>query len=396
MKKIVMIGHKAVPSREGGVEIVVEELATRMAAAGHEVTLFNRKRKRAKGEKKRTEFKGCKLEEVFTIDKRSLDAIVYAFFATLKARRLARKGRADILHFHAEGPCFFLGLLPKKKRKFKLVVTIHGLDWQRGKWGGFATKVLKKGEENAVKYADEIIVLSENNRKYFKETYGRETTFIPNGVSEPDLLPAEEIGEKWGLKKDSYVLFLARIVPEKGLHYLVRAWKRIAERGATDKKLVIAGGASHSAEYYAEICGLCAGDPSIVMTGFVEGRTLKELYSGAYLYVLPSDLEGMPMSLLEALSYGNTCLVSDIPENAEVARAANGERDCVRLFDHGNEADLEQKLESMLGADEKTHLAPVLPFRWEDVTERTLLVYAGEEIKTEFNSEKDRQGAGTR
>ncbi|MBQ8885931.1 MAG: glycosyltransferase family 4 protein [Clostridia bacterium] len=373
--KIAMIGHKVVPSREGGIEIVVEELATRMTAAGHEVTLYNRKRKRAKGERKRTEFAGCRVEEVFTVDKRSLDAIVYAFFATLKARRLARKGKLDVLHYHAEGPCFFLGLLPKKKRKFKLVVTIHGLDWQRGKWGGFATKILKKGERNAVKYADEIIVLSENNRKYFKETYNRETVFIPNGVREPECLPAEIIRDKWGLERDSYVLFLARIVPEKGLHYLVNAWKRLVERGVTDKKLVIAGGASHSAEYYEGIAKSCEGDPSVLMTGFVEGKTLKELYSGAYLYVLPSDLEGMPMSFLEALSYGNICLVSDIEENAEVAAAANENGRCAYTFKHGDEADLEAKIEALLKAELKTHVAPVLPFRWEDVTERTIEVY---------------------
>lgn len=244
-----MIGHKYVPSREGGVEIVVEELATRMAAQGHEVTLFNRKRKEYPTI---SEYKGCKVKNIFTVNKRALDAIVYAFFATLKARKLLKRRQVDIVHFHAEGPCFFLNLLPGKKRRpgTKVVVTIHGLDWQRGKWGGLATRILRAGERRAVKYADEIIVLSRNNKTYFREMYHRTTKYIPNGIQPPELRPAEIIKEKYGLGMNDYILFLARIVPEKGLHYLIPAWKKVVEQTGTGKKLVIAGGSSHSDEYF--------------------------------------------------------------------------------------------------------------------------------------------------
>ena len=366
--RIVMIGQKYVPSREGGVEIVVEELATRMAEQGHEVTLFNRKRKEYPPI---AEYKGCKVETIFTVNKRALDAIVYAFFATLKARRLLKKRQVDIVHYHAEGPCFFLNLLPKRKKRpgTKIVVTIHGLDWQRGKWGGLATRILRIGERRAVKYADEIIVLSHNNKQYFRETYHRTTKYIPNGIQPPEPRAADIIKKKYGLEMNSYILFLARIVPEKGLQYLIPAWKKVVEQTGTSKKLVIAGGPSHSEVFYDEICKAVKDDKSIIMTGFVEGRELQELYSNAYLYVLPSDIEGMPMSLLEALSYGNVCLVSDIPENTEVIN-----ENCY-VFRRGDIDRLRHQIKKVIGLNLRTHYNMVIPYTWQDVVQQTLEIY---------------------
>ena len=364
--KIVMFGHKYVPSREGGVEIVVENLAKNLVKAGHQVTRLNRKRKQYEHI---GEYCGCKVEEVFTVNNRSLDAIVYAFFATLKVKKLIKKGLVDVVHVHAEGPCNFLGLLPKKEKRHgvKVVATIHGLDWQRGKWGGFASKMIKRGEKKAVRYADEIIVLSENNKKYFAETYGRETTYIPNGVDNPEFLPPQIIKEKYGLSERSYVLFLSRIVPEKGVHYLIDAWKIVKNRMMTDKKLVIAGGSSHSDEYYEEVMKCVEGDDTIITTGLVEGDELKELFSNAYLYVLPSDIEGMPMSLLEASAYGLPRLTSDIPENAEVVDG-NG-----FTFKSGDVNDLVDKLAMLLTG------IPDMPApdirSWDEVTEKTIEVY---------------------
>ena len=366
--KIIMLGHKYVPSREGGVEIVVENLATEMVKKGHSVTLYNRKRKCYKP---MSEYNGIKLESVYTVDKKSLDAVVYSYFATKKAKKEAKNGGADVVHFHAEGPCLFLNKLPKKgKRNYKVVVTVHGLDWQRGKWGGFATKILKKAEKKIVKYADEIIVLSENVKNYFKQTYNRDTVFIPNGVSKPEVTPAEEITKNWGLEKNSYILFLARIVPEKGLHYLIEAWKRVVKETGTDKKLVIAGASSHSDDYFNGIVKSCEGHESIIMTGFVQGKILSELYSNSYLFVLPSDIEGMPMSLLEALSYGNVCLVSDIPENTSVINSS-----CY-TFEKGNIDDLANKLVQILGENISGGGQAEL-CDWEEIAQRTLNLYKG-------------------
>ena len=170
------------------------------------------------------------------------------------------------------------------------------------------------GEKCAAKHADEIIVLSKGVKDYFKETYNRDTVYIPNGVNRPEIKGTNEIEEKWGLKKDSYILYLGRLVPEKGIKYLVEAFKDVK----TDKKLVIAGGSSDTDEFPNELKEMAGDDERIIFTGFVQGEPLDELYGNAYIYTLPSDLEGMPLSLLEAMSYGNCCLVSDIEECTSV------------------------------------------------------------------------------
>lgn len=365
--KITMIGQKYVPSREGGVDVVVENLSVRMAAQGNEVTLYNRRRK---DKPTLTEYKGCKTETVYTVQRRQLDAPLYALGATLRAKKAGKRGEVDVLHFHSEGPCLFLGLLPKReKRNYKIVVTVHGLDWQRDKWKGLGRKVLQFAEEQIVKYADEIIVLSENCQNYFFRRYGVKTTFIPNGVNRAVLRKAELIKEKWGLEKDSFVLFLARIVPEKGLHYLLDAWEIVRKKTGTQKKLVVAGGDSHASKYYAEMMKKVKDDPSVIVTGYVEGQALEELYSNAFLYILPSDLEGMPMSLLEALSYGNRCLVSDIPENTAIVCEDK------YIFPRGNVAKLAERIEELLCSAEEEEAGSVSLHSWEEIVERTMEVY---------------------
>ena len=315
--KIAMLGHKRIPSREGGVEIVVEELASRMCAKGHDVTVYNRKGHHVSGKEneafeyhKKFEYKGIHVITIPTFEKKSLNAIVYSFLATLHVVFHSY----DVVHFHAEGPCSMLPIA-KLFRK-RCVATIHGLDWQRSKWGGFATKFLLFGEKMAAKYADEVIVLSKNVQTYFKETYGRDTNYIPNGIDKQEKVLPKIIMDKYGLQGKDYYLFLARIVPEKGLHYLIEAYGKLD----TDKKLVIAGGSSHTDEYMEQIQNMCKENSDIIMTGFVQGQELEELFSNCYAYVLPSDIEGMPLSLLEAMSYGCTCLVSDIAENLEVVK----------------------------------------------------------------------------
>lgn len=230
-----MIGHKRIPSREGGVEIVVEELATRLVKDNYKVDVYNRKGNNVADKniktKKIKEYKGAKIITIPTINKKGIDALIYSFLATFRALF----GKYDCLHYHAEGSSAMLWLPHIFKKR--IVVTIHGLDWQRSKWGGFASKYIKFGEKCAVKYADEIIVLSKGVQKYFKETYNRETVFIPNGVEKPVMRNPKIIKEKYGLDKENYILFLARIVPEKGLDYLIDAYKNIN----SNMKLVIAG-----------------------------------------------------------------------------------------------------------------------------------------------------------
>ncbi len=369
---IAMLGHKRVPSREGGVEVVVEELSTRMVKLGHKVTLYNRKGHHVAGEefdlKQKGSYKGVRLKYVPTINKRGYAAVTSSFFGAI----MAAFGPYDIVHFHAEGPCAALWI-PKLFGK-RCIATVHGLDHQRQKWGSFASKFILFGEKTAVRFADEIIVLSRNVQEYFKKTYGRDTVYIPNGVSRPVTLNPDLISRKYGLSKDEYFMFLGRLVPEKGVEYLIKAFKELD----TELKLVIAGSGSDTDKYVERLKKLARDDDRIIFSGFVQGRELAELYSNAYTYVLPSDLEGMPLTLLEALSYGNCCLVSDIAECVEVA----GEK--ALTFKKSDVSDLKNKLDYLVRNPEKvqkmrsgaaTYICE--KYKWDTVTEKTLELYRG-------------------
>ena len=366
--RVAMFGQKRL-SREGGIEIVVKELCTRMARDGCQVTCYNRSGHHVSGAEydEKIEYEGIRQKSVLTIEKKGLAAVSSSAFAAL----YSALGKYDVIHIHAEGPAFF-AWLPKMFGK-RVVVTVHGIDWQREKWkSGFGSKFIRQGEKNAVKYADEIIVLSKGVQDYFKKVYGRETNFIPNGVNRPKLRAAEQISEKFGLSKDSYILFLGRPVPEKGIRYLIEAFKQVK----TDKKLVIAGGSSDTDSFERELKDLAKNDERIIFTGFVQGSLLDELYSNAYIYTLPSDLEGMPLSLLEAMSYGNCCLVSDIPECTEVVE------DKALIFKKSDVSDLWEKLQDVCNHPEnvmelKKEAADFIckKYDWDDVVEKTRELY---------------------
>ena len=368
--RIAMLGHKRIPSREGGIEIVVGELATRMVEKGHRVTCFNRRGHHVSGEafdgEKRSEYCGVRLKDVWTLDKKGLAAMTASFSAAI----CAAFGRYDVVHFHAEGPCAMIWL-PRLFGK-RCIATIHGLDHQRAKWGKFASWYIRLGEKCAVRFAHEIIVLSENAKQYFLDTYQRKTVLIPNGITRYERLEALEIKKVFGLVRDSYILFLGRLVPEKGVHYLIEAYKQCK----TDKKLVIAGGTSDSSDYADALLKSVKDDPNIICTGYVQGRVLAELYSNAYVYVLPSDLEGMPLSLLEAMSYGNCCLTSDIPECADVVGEVGV------TFTQANVQDLLDKLEQLCNNPQmvsrfKEQSADYIcgRYNWDEVTRKTLQLY---------------------
>ena len=367
---IVMLGHKRIPSREGGVEIVVEELSTRMVSAGHQVTCLNRGGEHVSGKEfsaaAGSEYKGIRIKTVPSLDRKGLAAMT----ASVTGAVVAAFGPFDVVHFHAEGPCAMLWL-PKLFGK-RCIATIHGLDHMRAKWGRFAKAYIMLGEKCAAKFADEIIVLSNGVQQYFRDVYGRETVMIPNGVTKPELWEADEITAKYGLKKDEYILFLGRLVPEKGITYLIDAFKQLK----TDKKLVIAGGSSDTLSFAQQLRELAAEDERIFFTGFVQGRMLEELYSNAYLYVLPSDLEGMPLSLLEAMSYGNCCVTSDIEECAAVMG------DYGLTFSKGNVEDLRKLLQELCDDPERVQTFQsasseyiTRKYNWDDVTEKTLELY---------------------
>ncbi len=370
VRKIAMIGQKRSPSREGGVEVVVTQLSVRMAKRGYYLDLYNRWGYHVSG-RSFTDESGITYPEIRTLKiptfrNGKLNAIVYTILGTIRALF----GRYDVIHYHAEGPCIMLWL--PKLFGIRVIATIHGLDWQRAKWGNFASKVLKTGEKVAAKYADEVIVLSKNVQEYFKTTYGRDTHYIPNGIEKPNFKEAEQIKDMWCLEKDGYILFLARIVPEKGLHYLIDAYEQLH----TDKRLVIAGGSSNAMEYMEKIRRKASENENILMTDFVQGEILAELLSNAYLFVLPSDIEGMSISLLEAMSYGNCCLVSDINENIEVVE------DMALSFRKGDVQDLKEKLSGLLEDKAKVEAFKqnasgfiTNKYNWDNVIDETLKLY---------------------
>ena len=380
--KIAIIGHKRIPSNEGGIEKGVEQHAVRMAALGHEVHVYNRGGHNVFGkeynQKKLKEYKGVRIITIPTFNN-ALNVPVYSFLATVRAIF----GKYDVISYRASGPCVMIRLA--KLFGIRCVASLHGIDSQRDKWGGFASKYLEFGEKTAATKADVCLVLSRNMKEYIDKKYNADSVLFANGIDKPEILAADTIREKYGLEKDNYILSLGRIVPEKGIHYLINAFKKCR----TDKKLVIAGGAEANKTYYQSLVDAAEDDDRIIFTGFVTGTTIGELYSNAYLFALPSNLEGMANALLEAMSYGNCCLVSDIPENTEVVE------DKAVTFKKGDENDLYLKLCDLLDDPDKVAKYKkeasgyVLErYNWDRIVQQMLELYAGDKEKADKKNKK--------
>ncbi len=307
--KIAMIGQKGIPAVLGGVERHVEELSARLAARGHEVTVFCRPYYTSH----RGQWRGVRLVLLPSIRTKHLDAITHTAFATASALT----GEYDILHYHAIGPSS-LSFLPRMLGK-RVVATVHALDWLRRKWGAGARTFLKIGEVVAARFPNEVITVSRLLQERFRKVHRRETHYIPNGVILGRKRPVKELS-RFGLESGKYVLYLGRFVPEKACHVLVEAFRGLR----TDMKLALVGDTAFSGDYLRSLQDAAKGDSRIVFTGAVQGQLKDEAFSNAALFVLPSELEGLPIALLEALSYGTCVLASDIPENVEALRDGNG------------------------------------------------------------------------
>jgi len=306
--KIAHIGSRGFPGFQAGVEKSLEEICPRLAARGHEVTVYCSDHVSTA----ETVYKRTLLKRMPAIPTKHLETLsrvaVSAWDAIFQ--------KFDIVHFHSIGPALMSFLT--RPAKCKTVVTVHGLDWQRAKWGWAARTALQMGERCSVMFPDHTVVVSKFLKKYYKEQYRRDVSYIPNGVNIEEPLAAAEIKEKWGLDPKSYILFASRLVPEKACHHLIEAYRGLH----TDKKLVIAGASWHSDDYVKRLHELAGGDPGIVFTGWAEGSVMKELYSNAFLYCLPSEIEGLSLALLEAMSFGACPLTSDITENKDVIEDA--------------------------------------------------------------------------
>lgn len=356
-----MIGLKGIPATYGGIERHVEEIGARLVERGHDVTVYCR----TYYTKENGTHHGMKLRRLPSINTKHLDTATHTALSALDA--LLRG--FDIVHFHALGPSAF-SFLPRLRGQ-RTVVTVHGLDWEREKWGPLASAFLKRCEYPALHFPSRTIVVSETLQKYFEEKYLIRPDVIPNGTSLPELRPLNKL-RRHGLTPGGYVLFVGRLVPEKGCHYLMQAYRDVR----SDLKLVLAGGSSFSDGYVETLKEHQSKDPRVVMLDYVYGEALEELWSNACVVVQPSTMEGLSIALLEALSYGRCVLVSDIPENLEVVQ------NCAVSFRSRDVEDLGAKLQSLLDDPARVRSFGGLARRrveekysWERVVEATEIVY---------------------
>ena len=355
-----MIGQKGLPATHGGIEHHVEQLGSRLAALGHEVVVYTRPNY---SDPSITTYKGMTLKSVRSISTKHLDAITHSFLCSLNSRRMP----FDIVHYHAIGPCLTAPLARKRDRR--IVATIHGQDWRRGKWNAAATLALQAAEHMAVTVPDATISVSRTLAEHYAEGGRHGIHFIPNGVSISSERDPQVLGEL-GLEPGEYVVFVGRLVPEKGVHYLIEAWRRL---GST-RKLVIVGDTSFSDDY---VESLLTSEENVLFAGYRYGAELATLFGSAGLFVLPSDLEGLPIVLLESLALGTPVLASDIPPNREIL-GDQGE-----YFRAGDVDDLTGRLRELLPRlpELKARAAGlqagvIAEYDWDRVAKETEQLYA--------------------
>jgi glycosyltransferase involved in cell wall biosynthesis len=361
---VAQLGCRGIPNHRGGVERVIEAVAPRLVALGYQVTVHcaNWSGFRAHW------YKGVRLRYTYSIRSKYFDTFVRSFLATMKELFSS----SNIVHYHGIGsaPLALLARLGGKK----VVVTVHGLDWQRRKWNAFGEGFLRIGELASVRLPHETVVVGLELKRSLDRRYGTDVTYIPNGVEERRQREVKRIAE-FGVGRRDYILFLARLVPEKQCHLLIEAFLGLPNRHGV--KLIIAGAVWHSQSYVASLRELAGNDSSISFTGEVDEEVLEELYSNCYAYVLPSEVEGMSLSLLDAMAFGTCIVASDIPANAEVVG------DSGLLFRTGSVADLRGKLEEILSDPERAETCRTAAlqrmsteFNWDKIVQQWDGLYA--------------------
>jgi glycosyltransferase involved in cell wall biosynthesis len=370
--RIAMVGQKGIPTRFGGIERHVELLSVRLGKAGHEVLVYTRPWYSD------TAFdcpEGVKAIVTPTIRTKHLDAIVHTFTSTLHAIRAG----VDIIHFHGVGPSLLSWVPRLLAPGVRVVSTFHCIDRKHQKWGLFARLMLGLGERFACTFPHETITVSRGLRAYCEKNFGRCAHYIPNGIEEP--APGEQgwsdVLERYGLEPGGYIVMVSRLVRHKGAHHLIRAFRRIKRSGgAYGKKLVIVGDSAFTDDYVLELKQLAAGDEDIVFTGYQSGADLDLLFAGSYMVVHPSESEGLPISVLEAMSYGKTVLTSDIPENMEAVNEYGV------TFRNTDVEDLALKMVHLIrhphvvserGAQAKRHV--IRNYHWDGVADEVEGVY---------------------
>lgn len=359
--KIIFVVVKNIPY-PGGIEKYTEEVGSRLAAKGHEVIVYTM---RHFGINNHT-FKGMQIKPLWTIKSKFLEKIIAAFIGTIKS---CCEKNTSIIHMHAFGPAMFC-FLPKLLGK-KVVVQGHGIEWKRAKWGYFGRTFLRLSEKLSVAFPHAITVVSKVQQQYLATKYHKKSTYIPTGTSKPNIFLPKLIF-KYNLKGNDYILCVARFVREKGIHTLISAYNKIN----TTFKLIIAGDASNDSAYKEELQALAKNNPNVIFTGNATGQLLAELYSNCYLFVLPSEIEGLPIALLEAMSYGNCCLTSNIPENLEALNNFG------YTFNNKDGSDLATKLNILIHDSAKVEAVKknaqhhaLENYSWDTITDNLEVLY---------------------
>jgi len=363
--KIAVLGTRGIPDVLGGVETHCSELYPRLVTLGCDVTVFTRTPYIEK-DMRLEDYKGVKLIHQWCPRKKSTEAIVHSLLCTLRSKKLA----PDILHIHAIGPTLVAPMA--KAFGFKIVMTHHGPDYNRQKWGKIAKAALRQGENFGVKNSDAIISISKGIRDHIKNKFNRDSILIPNGVCRNIKNSSSKNLSKYGLVPNKYMFTACRFVPEKGLHNLINAYRRIQH---PTFKLVIAGDADHETMYSRDIKKMAEQTDGVVLTGFIYGDVLSELYSNAGHFVLPSHFEGLPIALLEAMTYGLPVLASDIPQHKEIPL-----EEC-RYFKCNNEDSLYEALSGCFQNSISEHEMETYErlieeeYNWDKIALKTFEVY---------------------
>ncbi|MBI2471494.1 MAG: glycosyltransferase family 4 protein [Planctomycetes bacterium] len=377
--KIAVLGLRGFPHVQGGVETHCENLYPKLVEKGYDIIVFTRK---PYVDLTIKEYKGIRLIPLSCLKNKFLEAFLHTFIGIFAAQKYS----PDILHIHAIGPSLFTPLA--RLFGIKVVMTNHGPDYERKKWNKLAKSILRLGERLGTIWANQIICISETIAGRIKEKYNRDASVIPNGVIIPQILQNETILRRYGLAKGKYILSVGRFVPEKGFHDLIEAFNQLQLETRNSKpetqnsqlliegwKLVIVGRADHEDKYSLELKEKANQNSNIVLTGFLTGDPLQEIYSQAGLFVLPSYYEGLPIVLLEALGYGLSCIVSDIPANREVELSND------RFFKAGHVESLAVKIKEFiikpLSNEGKTRQINMIRegYNWEKIAEKTVAVY---------------------
>lgn len=369
--KIAMIGQKGIPARAGGIERHVEELSAELATRGHEVLAFCR----AWYVWPIRNHRGVRCIKAWTISTKHLDAIIHTFVSIV----LAAREKVDIFHIHGVGPAL-LAWLPKLLRpSAKVIVTFHCIDRHHQKWGWFARMMLNLGERSAVVFPDATIAVSKTLETYCRMSYGANAKYIPNGTNIPQTDADPTLVKAFGLESGKYLMMCSRLVKHKGAHLLIEAWQQLCKERpdlTKDQKLAIVGGSAFTDAYVQSLKNMIKDDSTIVMTGTQTGATLHALFLNAYTSIHPSESEGLPIAVLEAMSYGKCVLSSDIPENLELTA------DYGLTFRRGNKTDLKNNIIYLLehpneireiGKKARAHIATT--YDWKDIAETTEYLY---------------------